>query len=143
VGTPPVPTSVHADYDAICELTLETEDFGAMEWFYCAGLGMRVLSREPDRLWLACGSRTRLGLWSPGKKEYGDEGGRHVHFALSVTPDRLDALRAHLQDLAIAHRGPVRHDGGDRSLYIPDPEGNVVEVWDFFRRAPVGVDALA
>jgi hypothetical protein len=32
----------------------------------------------------------------------------------------------------------VEHDGGDRSLYVVDPEGNVVEVWDFFERADVG-----
>jgi hypothetical protein len=30
--------------------------------------------------------------------------------------------------------GPVEHDGGDRSLYVEDLEGNVVEVWDFFER---------
>jgi hypothetical protein len=28
--------------------------------------------------------------------------------------------------------GPIEHDGGDRSIYCEDPEGNVVEVWDFF-----------
>ena len=34
--------------------------------------------------------------------------------------------------------GPEEHDGGDRSLYVEDPEGNVVEVWDFFaRRRPI------
>ncbi len=43
-------------------------------------------------------------------------------------------------------RGPVEHRGGDRSLYVEDPEGNVVEVWDFFERgegAAQGTDALA
>ena len=42
-------------------------------------------------------------------------------------------------------RGPVAHPGGDRSIYVEDPEGNVVEVWDFFSRgdgACDGVDAL-
>jgi hypothetical protein len=33
------------------------------------------------------------------------------------------------------------HDGGDRSLYAEDPEGNVVEVWDFFGRG-CAVEAL-
>jgi catechol-2,3-dioxygenase len=39
----------------------------------------------------------------------------------------------------------VEHPGGDRSIYVEDPEGNVVEVWDFFRRddgASEGVEAL-
>jgi len=30
--------------------------------------------------------------------------------------------------------GPHEHDGGDRALYVRDPEGNVVEAWDFFER---------
>ena len=51
------------------------------------------------------------------RAEFGDEGGRPVHFAFA----------------------------GDRSIYVEDPEGNVVEVWDFFcreRGAREGVDAL-
>jgi catechol-2,3-dioxygenase len=42
-------------------------------------------------------------------------------------------------------RGPVEHPGGDRSIYVDDPAGNVVEVWDFFQReggAREGVEAL-
>jgi len=29
--------------------------------------------------------------------------------------------------------GPIEHPGGDVSLYVEDPEGNVVEVWNYFR----------
>jgi catechol-2,3-dioxygenase len=45
----------------------------------------------------------------------------------------------------VPHAGAVEHDGGDRSFYFEDPEGNVVEAWDFFERgdgARAGVDAL-
>jgi hypothetical protein len=28
----------------------------------------------------------------------------------------------------------VEHEGGDRSLYVRDPEGNLVEAWDHFCR---------
>jgi hypothetical protein len=38
--------------------------------------------------------------------------------------------------------GPVEHDGGDRSLYVRDPEGNLVEAWDLFERPGAGVDSL-
>jgi hypothetical protein len=41
--------------------------------------------------------------------------------------------------------GPHEHDGGDRSLYTEDPEGNVVELWDYFTEgdgARQGVEAL-
>lgn len=127
----------------ICELTLESDDPKAMERFYCETIGLEVLSREEDRIWLACGERTRLGLWTRGEKEHGDRGGRHVHFAFSVHPGELDTLRSRLHEQGVDFEGPVEHDGGDRSVYFRDPAGNLLEVWDFFTREPEGVDALA
>jgi catechol-2,3-dioxygenase len=50
---------------------------------------------------------------------------------MSVTPERLDQLAEALDEDA---KGPVEHEGGDRSLYIRDTEGNVVEVWDRYER---------
>jgi hypothetical protein len=46
---------------------------------------------------------------------------------------------------ARVRRRAGEHPGGDRLIYIEDPEGNVVEVWDFFRHgdgARDDVDAL-
>ena len=132
--------------DGVCEVTLETDDRSRLEEFYTSVLGLKVLSREADRTWLECGPNSRLGLWAPGEKEFGDEGGRHVHFALSVAPGLLDSVRERLTDLEIEHEGPVEHPGGDRSIYCEDPAGNVLELWDFFNRgkgAASGVRALA
>ena len=120
--------------DGFAELTLETRDRMALERFYVEGMGLEVLARESDRTWLAAGSHARLGLWEPGPKEFGDEGGAHVHFAFSAAPGRLDDLAERLRAHGGAVRGPEEHEGGDRSLYVEDPEGNVVEVWDFFGR---------
>ena len=120
--------------DGFVELTLETSDRDSMERFYTEGLGLSVLAREDDRTWLAAGPCARLGLWTPGEKEFGDEGGRHVHYAFSASPGRLDALHERLVTLGARVRGPEEHPGGDRSIYVEDPEGNVVEVWDFFER---------
>jgi len=120
--------------DGICELTLEARDMPALERFYVEAFGLSVLAREDDRIWLAAGPHARLGLWAPGAKEFGDEGGRHVHFAFSAAPGRLDALRERLERTGAGVRGPVEHPGGDRSIYVEDPEGNVVEVWDYFGR---------
>ncbi|MDX6727116.1 MAG: hypothetical protein QOK49_1921 [Baekduia sp.] len=128
------------------ELTLEVRDRAVAEDFYTRVLGLTVLAREDDRTWLAAGDHARLGLWLPGEKEYGDEGGRHVHFAFSAAPGRLDALRERLETAGVDHRGPEKHPGGDRSLYVEDPEGNIVEIWDFFHRGEghrEGADALA
>ena len=125
---------MHPLTDGFAELTLETPDRGALERFYVDGMGLEVLAREDDRTWLAAGSHARLGLWEPGEKEFGDEGGAHVHFALSAAPGRLDELCERLRARGAGVRGPEEHDGGDRSIYVEDPEGNVVEVWDFFAR---------
>src|SRR4051812_8900861 len=134
------------EVSGLAELTLETTDLAAMERFYREVVGLAELSREDDRVWLAVGERSRLGLWTPGDKEFGDRGGRHVHFAFSAPPGRLDALAARFGEHGLAVRGPVRHEGGDRSIYFADPAGNLVEAWDFLERgagARAGVGALA
>ena len=132
--------------DGICELTLEARDIDRVARFYREAFGCVQIMRGPDRIWLAAGARTRLGIWSPGPKEFGDRGGRHVHFALSTSPGGLDQVVERLRGQGAEPRGPVQHPGGDRSLYVEDPEGNVVELWDFFQRDEgerEGVDALA
>src|SRR5919206_1550441 len=118
----------------LAELTLETSQLPEMERFYRERVGLPVLSREPDRIWLAAGERVRLGLWSPGAKEFGDRGGRHVHFAFATTRGGLAELAARLSGAGVPVDGPVEHDGGDRSIYFRDPAGDVVEAWDFFAR---------
>jgi catechol-2,3-dioxygenase len=116
------------------ELTLEARDVERLERFYTGAFGLELLSREGDRVWLAAGREARLGLWTPGEKEFGDEGGRHVHFAFAARPGTLDAMVERLHEHGAPVCGPEEHPGGDRSIYVEDPEGNVVEVWDFFER---------
>jgi catechol-2,3-dioxygenase len=127
------------------ELTLEARDMSALERFYTEAFGLEVLLRDGDRIWLAAGPDARLGLWTPGEKEFGDEGGRHVHFAFAASPGTLDTLLERLRSHGADACGPKEHPGGDRSVYVRDPEGNVVEVWDFFHRgegAARGVQAF-
>ena len=97
--------------DGFAELTLETPDRDALERFYVDGIGLEVLAREDDRTWLAAGPHARLGLWEPGEKEFGDEGGAHVHFAFSAAPGRLDAA---LRAVARARRRGPRPGGARR-----------------------------
>ena len=130
----------------ICELTLETSDISAMLGFY-ETIGLERLTEDDgDRVWLAAGDSCRLGLWAPGAKEHDDRGGRHVHFALSVTPGDLDRVEDDLRAGGREVEGPIEHDGGDRSIYCDDPEGNRVELWDFFERSEgrrAGTEALS
>jgi catechol-2,3-dioxygenase len=124
------------------ELTLESADPDALARFYIGCFGLRVLSREDDRIWLGAGDAARLGIWKPGQKEFGDEGGAHVHFAFAVEPGRLTDLDERVRRYGVEVEGPHEHDGGDRSMYVQDPEGNVVEAWDYFERGR-RVDGLA
>jgi catechol-2,3-dioxygenase len=133
----------HTGFGGICELTLEAADLPALERFYRDVLGLELLGREADRVWLACGRHARLGLWSAGSKEYGDRGGRHVHYALSAAPEHFDAIVERLESAAVAYQGPVVHPGRDRSIYVDDPEGNVVELWDFFEHGDGARDGVA
>jgi catechol-2,3-dioxygenase len=125
------------------ELTLEARDMSALERFYTEAFGLEVLIRDEDRIWLAAGRDARLGLWTPGEKEFGDEGGRHVHFAFAASPGTLDSLADRLRSHGAEVRGPQEHPGGDRSLYVRDPEENVVEVWDFFDRGEGAAEGTA
>ena len=119
--------------DGFRELTLETRDPAALAEFYARVFGLPLLARESDRIWMAVGERARLGLWRPGRKEFGDEGGAHVHFALGVSEGAIDRLAERARRQGADVNGPLAHDGGDRSVYITDPEGNVVEAWCFFQ----------
>ncbi len=118
--------------DGIVELALEAFDLEAMVAFYEL-LGLEVVGREPGRLWLEAGPSARLGIWSTGAKEHRDRGGTHVHFALGVTSETLDAATRRLRDSGHDFEGPVARDDGDRSVYLFDPEGNRVELWDVNR----------
>jgi hypothetical protein len=40
--------------------------------------GLDALAHEDDRVWFAVGERSRLGLWTPGDKEFGDHS---IYFA--------------------------------------------------------------
>jgi catechol-2,3-dioxygenase len=112
----------------IRELVLESADLDRMVEFY-ERLGLGVLLREPGRVWLDAGESARLGIWTVGEKEHRDRGGSHVHFALGIGPAELDAMVERFGQTGQPFEGPVTHDGGDRSVYLSDPEGNRVELW--------------
>jgi catechol-2,3-dioxygenase len=116
----------------IREMVLESANPEGMVAFY-ERLGLEVLGREPGRVWLDAGEASRIGIWTTGEKEHRDRGGSHVHFALSLRPLDLDSMVEQLADAGLEVEGPVVHDGGDRSIYLFDPEGNRVELWDIPR----------
>lgn len=121
----------------VTELVLEARDLQRSEHFYGTILGLPVIARwSPPRLavWFAVGRHCRLGLWLPDPDGshgiHGGRGGAHVHFAMGVSREDLLEAKRHLLESGCDVEGPVQFAEGDSSLYITDPDGNVVEIWD-------------
>lgn len=123
--------------DGLIELVLEVADLERAERFYREVLGLPVVERwGPPRaaVWLAMGRHARLGLWPPqtggAAALHGGRGGAHVHFALGVDAGRLAAALESLRAQGCDVEGPVRFAAGDQAVYVTDPDGHVVELWD-------------
>ena len=65
----------------------------------------------------------------PGAREPESAGLRHV--ALALEADDFAAARAHLEQNGVAFR-PDEH-GFASSMYVPDPDGNVIELTTYRR----------
>ncbi len=123
----------------IDHLVLRVADLDRMLRFYCEGLGCTVARRQDDigLVQLRAGRSLidlvpvscRLG--SAGGAAPGPEGRNLDHFCVRVEPFDESAIRAHLRTLGVeAGAIATRHgaEGDGPSLYVSDPEGNVVEL---------------
>ena len=110
------------------ELVLEALDLAVAEEFYAGVLGLPVLSRSEERVWLAAGGQTRIGLWTPQVGIAAGRGGVHVHYALHVDEADYDASVERLRERGL---DPHEENFGEsgRAAYVNDPDGNVVELW--------------
>lgn len=110
------------------ELVLEVLDLDAAERFYAGVLGLPVVLRGGERVWVMAGQQTRIGLWAPQVGIANGRGGVHVHFALHIDEAEYDAAVARLHEHEFE---PHEEDFGDagRAVYVTDPDGNVVELW--------------
>ena len=123
----------------IDHLVLRVVDLPAMLRFYCDGLGCRI-ERRQDEIGLV---QLRAGramldlvpldgkLGRAGGAAPGHEGRNVDHFCFRVEPFDEAAIRAHLAAQGIA-AGPVESrygaEGEGPSIYLSDPQGNVVEL---------------
>ncbi len=119
--------------EGVSELTLQVTDLDASERWYTENLGLPVVGRQPEQgfVWLKAGEWTRLGLWLPGEREFGDQPGAHVHFAMRVHREDLPKLADELRNKGVSVEGPVHHDGKDSSIYIKDPDSHLIEFFDY------------
>jgi catechol 2,3-dioxygenase-like lactoylglutathione lyase family enzyme len=114
----------------VSELVLEVVDLEAAEAFYAGVLGLPVVDRWADReaIWVMAGERTRIGLWRPQVGLAGGRGGLHVHFALHIAETDYDAAVERLRAKGMEIQ-EIAFEGAGRSVYVDDPDGNVVELW--------------
>lgn len=114
----------------VSELALAVADLERAEHFYAGTLGLPVVERWGDAVWVMAGNRTRIGLWLVSVAPLaGERGGSHVHFALHISEVDLDALIGRLE--AEGHTVHLERfrDGRGRAAYVSDPDGHVVEFW--------------
>jgi catechol 2,3-dioxygenase-like lactoylglutathione lyase family enzyme len=116
----------------VSELVLEVQDLAAAEAFYSGVLGLPVVDRWPSReaIWVMAGERTRIGLWRPQVGLAGGRGGAHVHFAMHLAEEQIDAARARIEAAGHAVQ-EIAFEGAGRAIYVDDPDGNVVELWSW------------
>lgn len=123
----------------IDHVVLRVLDLPAMLRFYCDGLGCHVERRQDEMglVQLRAGRSMldlvpvdgKLGL--VGGAAPGPQGRNLDHLCLRVESFDEAAIRAHLAALGIA-AGPVESrygaEGEGPSMYLSDPQGNVVEL---------------
>jgi catechol 2,3-dioxygenase-like lactoylglutathione lyase family enzyme len=113
---------------AIDHVVLRVRDVDAMRRFYCDVLGAEHVAWRPElgMSHLRAGSAMiDLVLGETGA-------GRNMdHFCLRVEPFDQDAILAHLASHGVAVGEIARRfgaEGNGVSIYVTDPEGNVVEL---------------
>lgn len=121
-----------APMTSISELVLEVSDLERSRRFYREVLGLEETfygeGRE-GRVWYLIGDSARLGLWTPQTGIAGGRGGAHVHFAMHVASEDFDGMAARLHASGEPVEGPI-YLGPWRSIYVTDPDGHSVEVWE-------------
>jgi catechol 2,3-dioxygenase-like lactoylglutathione lyase family enzyme len=124
----------------LLELVLEVTDLERSVAFYRDLLEMREVVRWPEPrpgVWVELGPNEVLGLWpassgGAGVAIHGSRGGSHVHFACYVDPGSLPGWERRLRDAGLACE-TAAFSHGNRSLFVTDPDGNVVELGDWRR----------
>jgi catechol 2,3-dioxygenase-like lactoylglutathione lyase family enzyme len=134
---------------AVFEVQLVTRDLDRMSSFYRHALGLKVSveDRERGRMHFRLGRGQLILALSGGEDASPDWHGLPppllaasdrrgpapplhgpIHFALEVPASELVRRGEQLRAEGLDVRGPFRWPGGQRSIYVQDPEGNVAEL---------------
>jgi catechol 2,3-dioxygenase-like lactoylglutathione lyase family enzyme len=110
------------------EVCLEVAALDRAESFYAGILGLPVVERWDDAVWVLAGT-TRIGLWLPRIGIAGGRGGVHVHFAFHVEEADYDSAVTRLREHGLDVEEVRFSDARGRSAYVTDPDGHCVELW--------------
>jgi catechol 2,3-dioxygenase-like lactoylglutathione lyase family enzyme len=121
-------------------VVLRCIDQAAMERFYLDVLGASLEQRQPHIPLTQLRAGASLIDLVPGRSP--GEPGRNVdHVCFTVTPFDPDAILAHLEASGFPSKPPASRYGAEGegpSIYVTDPEGNVVELKGPAVSGPVG-----
>jgi len=123
------------------EIVLEVGDLDRATRFYRDVLGMPEITRfsaARPAVWVKPAPNTYLGLWTeqaggPGVGVHGSRGGAHIHLAFRVAPGALEDVERRLRAAGVEPDGRVTFGAGQDSLFVHDPDGNVIEFADWSR----------
>jgi catechol 2,3-dioxygenase-like lactoylglutathione lyase family enzyme len=127
------PGSVAVQVESLDHLVLTVGDLDAALAFYSLVLGMQVVTFGADRKALAFGTQ-KINLHQAGrefepKAAVPTPGSADLCF---LTAEPLENVVAHLRSCGVpVIEGPVRRTGATgpiRSIYIRDPDGNLIEI---------------
>ena len=125
----------------ILETVLYAEDLHAARHFYVELLGLEAISFNPERSLFLRLSGSVLIVFRAAKSIIPDAGvpphgcSGPGHMAFSAGPGDIDSWRLRLQAANVKILQEITWENGARSLYFPDPAGNVLEfaeplLWD-------------
>jgi catechol 2,3-dioxygenase-like lactoylglutathione lyase family enzyme len=124
--------------DGILETAVYVDDMAAAHAFYEGVLGLKRMV-EGERLYAydAGPAQTLLvfhrghtaeDVSTPGGLIPGHDSSGPAHFAFKVKADTLDPWRAYLAGQGVKITSEVVWPAGGTSLYLNDPDGNVLEL---------------
>lgn len=132
-------------------VVIKVSDQQRSEDFYHGVLGLPIVARleEPSMTFFSLGNHHDFAIMALGEQaERADDnsvGLFHVAFKIGDDLDTLKEAKAHL-DKAGVKSSPIDHEV-TKSLYFPDPDGNMVEVYvdasDAWKQEPQKVAQIA